>query len=59
MYRNRNLKRLTDNMTDMVAEIDLNGKYLYASPSYFPILGYNVDVPEQTASAFSLIHPDD
>ncbi len=52
------LKRLTDHMTDMVAEIDLDGNYLYASPSYFSVLGYH---PEELReiNAFSNIHPDD
>jgi PAS domain S-box-containing protein len=53
-----NIKRLTDHMTDLVAEIDLSGKYLYVSPSYYTILGYG---PEQlaTLNAFSILHPDD
>jgi len=52
------LKRLTDNMTDLVAEIDLSGKYLYTSPSYYPVLGYQ---QEELANlnAFELVHPDD
>jgi len=52
------LKRLTDHMTDLVAEIDFSGKYLYASPSYFTILGYEQE-HLVTLNAFSIVHPDD
>lgn len=52
------LKRLTDHMTDMVAEIDLEGKYLYSSPSHFSGLGYHSEELEKI-NAFSLVHPDD
>ncbi|NMB54673.1 MAG: PAS domain S-box protein [Leptolinea sp.] len=52
------LKRLTDNMTDLIAEIDLNGQFLYSSPSYLPVLGYDADTI-QKVNAFDLIHPDD
>jgi PAS domain S-box-containing protein/putative nucleotidyltransferase with HDIG domain len=50
--------RLADSMTDLVGEIDINGVYLYVSPSYFPMLGYH---PEDLLgkNAFSFIHPDD
>jgi len=53
-----NLKRLTDHMTDLVAEIDFSGNYLYASPSYFAILGYEQE-QLATLNAFSILHPDD
>lgn len=52
------LKRLTDHMTDMVAEIDLDGSYLYASPSHYTALGYHPDELEKI-NAFGLVHPDD
>ncbi len=52
------LKRLTDHMTDMVAEIDLGGNYLYASPSHYTALGYHPHELEKI-NAFGLIHPDD
>ena len=50
--------RLAENMTDLVGEIDLNGMYLYASPSYFSVMGYN---PEALIgqNALSFVHPDD
>lgn len=50
--------RLAENMTDLVGEIDLNGMYLYASPSYFSVMGYN---PEALIgqNALSYVHPDD
>jgi len=52
------LRRLTNYMTDMVAEMTMDGKYLYASPSYYTVLGYK---PEELANinAFSLIYPED
>lgn len=51
-------KRLTENMTDLVGEIDLDGNYLYVSPSYFSMLGYH---PQDLIgkNALSYVHPDD
>jgi PAS domain S-box-containing protein len=34
------LKNITDNMFDLVSTADLNGKFLYVSPSYKTVLGY-------------------
>ena len=34
------LKLITDNMSDMIRLTDLQRNNLYASPSYFTILGY-------------------
>ena len=51
-------RRLAENMTDLVGEIDSEGTYLYASPSYFTLLGYH---PEELIgkNAYSSVHPDD
>jgi PAS domain S-box-containing protein len=52
------LRLITNNMLDMVVQTDLEGIYLYASPSHKSILGY-----EPTSllgkSTFDLIHPED
>ncbi len=52
------LMRLAENMTDLVGEIDLNGMYLYASPSYFSVMGYNSE-DLIGKNALSFVHPDD
>lgn len=38
-----NLRRITDNMVDQVAQINLEGKYVYVSPSYNTALGWKVE----------------
>ncbi len=52
------LQRLTQNVTDMIAELDMHGIFKYASPSYLSGLGFS---PHQLLgkSAFDLVHPDD
>lgn len=51
-------RRITENMHDLVCEIDAEGFLRYASPSYERILGYRPqDLPGQ--DAFRMIHPDD
>lgn len=37
------LRRITDNMLDMIAQTDTNWKYEYVSPSHTSILGYETD----------------
>lgn len=51
-------KTLTDNMHDMVGQADINGNFIYVSPSYKIILGFN---PEKLIgrSIFELVHPHD
>ncbi len=51
-------RRITENMSDMVCELDGNGIYRYATPSYVRNLGYT---PQSLIgeSAFDLVHPDD
>ncbi len=48
---------ISDNMTDLVAVLDLNGKRLYNSPSYKNLLGD----PKQLigTNSFEDVHPDD
>ncbi len=52
-YRN-----LIHNISDVIAEIDLNGIFTYVSPQVYTIFGYK---PEELIGAkfFSFIHPDD
>ncbi|EOC99254.1 SpoIIE family protein phosphatase [Caldisalinibacter kiritimatiensis] len=52
------LKQITDNMTDMVCQVDTKLTYQYISPSFERILGYSSEelIGE---SIFKGIHPDD
>ncbi|MGE5391678.1 MAG: CHASE4 domain-containing protein [Deltaproteobacteria bacterium] len=52
------LHRITDNMLDILALVDQDGKIQYSSPSFWPNLGYT---PEMLAgrSAYELVHPDE
>jgi len=50
------LRLIQDNMNDIVFQSDLEGRYLYASPSHERLLGY-AGIPG--ASFFEFIHPDD
>ncbi len=49
---------LAENATDLIARLDLDGTYSYASPACLSILGYG---PEKLVgtSAFEFVHPDD
>ncbi len=51
-------RRITENMSDMVCEVDGDGIYRYLTPSYLRILGY---APRDLVgeSAFDPIHPED
>lgn len=53
-----NLRRITDNMLDLVSELDTSGNLVYASPSHYKVLGYTAE----TMSRINLrdfVHPDD
>ncbi len=52
------LRLVTDNMLDMVSQIDLEGSYQYISPSYERVLGFS---PQEMMGQdiFADIHPDD
>jgi PAS domain S-box-containing protein len=52
------LRRITDNMLDIVVETDLQGVCKYASPSNKPILGYD---PKDLVgkSLYDFVHPED
>lgn len=51
-------RTITDNMIDMVSQVDSEGKILFASPSHFTVLGYK---PEAMlgSSIFSQVHSED
>jgi len=51
-------RNLVFNLTDLVMEIDSQGKFTYVSPQIFNIFGYT---PEEALglNAFEFVHPDD
>jgi two-component system, cell cycle sensor histidine kinase and response regulator CckA len=49
---------ISENVVDMIAVVDSDGKRVYNSPSYHRILGYALDELEATSS-FEQVHPDD
>ena len=49
---------ISENVVDMIAVVDSNGKRVYNSPSYQRILGYALDELGATSS-FDQVHPDD
>ena len=51
-------RNLVFNLTDLVMEIDSEGKFTYVSPQIFNIFGYT---PEESLglNAFEFVHPDD
>jgi PAS domain S-box-containing protein len=52
------LRLITDNLQDLVAQVDAKGVYLYASPSHKSVLGYEPkDLVGKTL--FEFIYPDD
>ena len=51
-------RALSEHANELVAEIDTKGRCLYASPSYFTILGYRCDELEGRTLEF-LVHPED
>ena len=49
---------ITENVADMIAVVDMEGRRLYNSPSYHRVLGYN-EQELKSSSSFDQIHPDD
>ncbi len=49
---------ISENVVDMIAVVDSNGKRIYNSPSYQRILGYALDELGATSS-IEQVHPDD
>jgi len=56
--RDIQLGRLTENMTDTVSQVDIQGNFQYCSPSYHRLLGLEPD-SLVGLSFFSLLHPED
>jgi len=56
--REKQFRLLAENSTDMISRHDLEGRYLYVSPSCRTLLGLR---PEEVVgrSAYDFIHPDD
>ena len=52
-------RTLTTNMTDMVSLADTNGKFIYVSPSYKTVLGFENPDSLIGTSILGLVHPDD
>ncbi len=52
------LRRLTDNMLDLISQIDTKGNLVYLSPSHERVLGYREgELPGR--NVMELVHPDD
>jgi two-component system cell cycle sensor histidine kinase/response regulator CckA len=49
---------ISDNVADMIAVVDMHGKKLFNSLSYYRVLGYSL-ADLQTSSTLEEIHPDD
>jgi len=52
------LRQIADNMTDLISRLDRRGRVLYASPSHYSVLGYQIDKLIKM-SVLDLVHPDD
>jgi PAS domain S-box-containing protein len=52
------LRLITDNVLDLVSQVELDGTYVYVSPSHHKAMGYS---PQSLlgASVFELVHPED
>ncbi|MBU1672025.1 MAG: PAS domain S-box protein [Actinobacteria bacterium] len=59
--RERQLRLITDNMQDVIAQVDTAGVFLYVSPSYGTLLGHDPaeSVGRSALEYLELIHPDD
>ncbi|HEX3013117.1 MAG TPA: PAS domain S-box protein, partial [Methanobacterium sp.] len=54
----KQLRLITDNMTDMISQTDNNGVLQYISPSHNSVLGYKHE-DLLGKSVFDFVHPDD
>lgn len=52
------LKRLTDNMVDVISQLDLSGRFQFVSPSHELVTGWTSG-ELLGANALDLVHPDD
>lgn len=53
-----NLRRITDNMLDLVSELDVRGNLVFASPSHYKVLGYAAEAMANIKIS-DFVHPDD
>jgi PAS domain S-box-containing protein len=58
LARERKFKNITENMIDLLCQIDINGIIKYASPSHKKLLGY-APIELVGQSIFTFIHPDE
>jgi two-component system cell cycle sensor histidine kinase/response regulator CckA len=58
IQREELFRLITENAADMIAVIDADGRWLYNSPSYERVLGYNAEEMRRT-SGMAQIHPED
>ncbi|HLY24816.1 MAG TPA: PAS domain S-box protein, partial [Aggregatilineales bacterium] len=59
LYRSEEqLRRITDNMLDIICQTDMDGNVEYASPSCWNVLGYQAD-DLIGHSIYDNVHPDD
>jgi two-component system, cell cycle sensor histidine kinase and response regulator CckA len=56
--REKLFQLIGENVADMIAVVDMDGRRLYNSPSYHKVLGYELK-ELQSSSAFEQIHPED
>jgi diguanylate cyclase (GGDEF)-like protein/PAS domain S-box-containing protein len=56
--REKRLRLLTNNMSDLICLHELDGRFLYLTPSSQSVLGYHPD-ELVTTSPFDLMHPED
>ncbi len=52
------LRRLTDNMLDLISQIDVDGNFVYLSPSNQRVLGYR-EGELLGSNVMELVHPED
>ncbi|MFH1149592.1 MAG: PAS domain S-box protein [Actinomycetota bacterium] len=59
--REQQLRLITDNMQDVIAQVDTTGGFRYVSPSYGTLLGHDPSeaVGHSALEYLELIHPDD
>lgn len=53
-----NLRRITDNMSDLVSELDVQGNLIFASPSHYKMLGYTAETMSKI-NIRDFVHPED
>src|SRR3989304_5777636 len=58
--REARVRHMADSTTDLIAEIDLNGIFTYASPSFKTVLGYDAEsLIGVSVFDYGMLHRDD